>query len=322
MPTQTSPELLMEWYASMVNIREFESRVMELFSGNHVRGSTHLASGQEAVAVGAAAALIDGDKTFCTYRGHHHCLARGMDEYAAMAEILGRSDGVCGGRGGSMHLTDTSKGLYGSYAIVGAQIPIAVGSAWSSQLRETDEVTTVFFGDGTTTIGAFHEAIGLAAIWKLPIVFICENNLYSEYSPTDTVVPVEHAAADRAPAYGIPGVVVDGNDVQAVHDVVAEAVKRARAGDGPTIVEAKTYRRGGHSRADPGLYRPDEEVAHWLARDPIVLLGRVLVESGVTQERLDELSAQIIGSYDAIIERALASPEPLVEELLTNVYAS
>lgn len=322
MSKETSSEVLLEWYATMVNIREFESRVMGLFSGNHVRGTTHLASGQEAVAVGAAAALVEGDKTFCTYRGHHHCLARGMDEFAAMAEILGRSEGVCGGRGGSMHLTDTSKGLYGSYAIVGSQIPIAVGSAWSSQLRETTEVTTVFFGDGTTTIGAFHEAIGLAAVWDLPIVFICENNLYSEYSRIDTVVSVENAAADRAPAYGIPGVVVDGNDVAAVHQVVKKAVKRARAGDGPTIVEARTYRQGGHSRADPGLYRPKEEVEYWLSRDPIILLGKVLTESGVSEERLKDLSAQIVSSYDSIVERALASPEPTIDELHNHVYAS
>ncbi len=322
MAVDVSTEQLQQWHAAMVDIREFESRVMDLFTRGLVRGTTHLAIGQEAVAVGAASVLRDGDKTLCTYRGHHHCLARGMDPYAAMAEILGRADGCCGGRGGSMHLTDTSKGLYGAYAIVGAQIPIAVGCAWSSQLRETDEVTTVFFGDGTTPIGAFHEGVGLAATWGLPVIFICENNLYSEYSPTHTVVPVADAAADRASAYAIPGVVVDGNDVVAVHETVSDAVERARAGNGPTIIEAKTYRHGGHSRADPATYRPEEEVAEWLSRDPIDAIERLLAERGVAQTELDDARRGIVRRYDQIVERALAAPEPSNEELFTHTYAS
>ncbi len=322
MSAEVSTNRLRAWHLAMLEIREFESRVMDLFTRNLVRGTTHLAIGQEAVAVGSAGVLRDGDKTLCTYRGHHHCLARGMDAYAGMAEILGRSDGCCGGRGGSMHLTDTSKGLYGAYAIVGAQIPIAVGCAWSSQVRGTDEVTTVFFGDGTTPIGAFHEGVGLAATWKLPVVFICENNLYSEYSPIHTVVPVINAAADRASGYAIPGMVVDGNDVVLVHEVVGAAVERARAGEGPSIVEAKTYRHGGHSRADPATYRPAEEVAEWMSRDPIDAVAKLLIERGVTTSELERLQADVVERYDEIVERALAAPEPSVEELFDNTYAS
>ena len=322
MSAEVSTNQLRAWHLAMLEIREFESRVMDLFTRNLVRGTTHLAIGQEAVAVGSAGVLRDGDKTLCTYRGHHHCLARGMDAYAGMAEILGRSDGCCGGRGGSMHLTDTSKGLYGAYAIVGSQIPIAVGCAWSSQVRGTDEVTTVFFGDGTTPIGAFHEGVGLAATWKLPVVFICENNLYSEYSPIHTVVPVINAAADRASGYAIPGMVVDGNDVVAVHEVVGAAVERARSGEGPSIVEAKTYRHGGHSRADPATYRPAEEVAEWMSRDPIDAVAKLLIERGVTASELERLQADVVERYDEIVERALAAPEPSVEELFDNTYAS
>lgn len=314
-------ETLLRWYRDMYAIRRFEQLVQQLFTDNLVRGSTHLANGQEAVAVGAAAALRPDDRILATYRGHHHCLARGMSPEGAFAEILGRATGVCGGKGGSMHLTDVSRGVYGSYAIVGAHLPIAVGSAWSSLIQGTDEVTVCFFGDGTTTIGAFHEALNLASLWKLPVVFVCENNRYSEYTAIDDVSPVPHAAADRAPAYAMRAAIVDGNDVLAVHEVVGEAVARARAGEGPTLIEAETYRHSGHSRADPATYRPKEEVEAWLARDPLLHLASRLEAEGVATSALDDLRAAVDDELRAALDAALAAPEPAPEALFTDVYA-
>lgn len=302
-------------YRSMVFIRAFENAVQALFARGLVRGSTHLATGQEAVAVGVGDTLEPDDLVFAMYRGHHHCLARGMDAAAAFAEILGRATGVCGGKGGSMHLTDVGKGVMGSYAVVGAHLPIAVGAAWAAQLRGTGQVVACFFGDGTTTIGAFHEAVNMAAVWRLPVVFVCENNLYSEYTPIHEVVPVEHPAADRATAYGIEGVLIDGNDVLAVRDAAATLVERARSGGGPSILEAQTYRQGGHSRSDPGTYRPAEEVEHWLARDPVVRLAREIGDISPIDE---EVSAQI----DAALEEALAAPPPPDDALFMDVFAA
>jgi TPP-dependent pyruvate/acetoin dehydrogenase alpha subunit len=318
---QTDKSTLLGWYGDMELIRGFEERVQKLFSDNLVRGSTHLANGQEAVAVGVAAALQQGDQVLCTYRGHHHCLARGMSAEGAFAEILGRASGVCKGKGGSMHLTDVSKGLLGSYAIVGAHLPIAVGCAWSAHIRGTSEVTVCFFGDGTTTIGAFHEALNLASLWKLPVIFVCENNLYSEYTAIHQAVPVEHPAYDRAPAYAIEAERVDGNDILAVFEVATRAVGRARAGDGPTLIEAETYRHSGHSRADPGAYRPREEVEAWLARDPIPALRQVLLDRGASVQELDLLQQQIGTELDHALQAALAAPEPDLRELYTDAYA-
>lgn len=302
---------------SMLVIRGFEQRMQPLFTEGLVRGSTHLANGQEAVAVGAVAALDPTDPLFCTYRGHHHCLARGMPPEEAFAEILGRRTGCCRGKGGSMHLTDVSRGLYGSYAIVGAHIPIAVGSAWASHILQDGKVTCCFFGDGTTTIGAFHEALNLAATWKLPVIFVCENNLYSEYSPISTVVPVTHPAADRASAYGLSRIIVDGNDVSAVRDAVALARNLALQGGGPSLIEAKTYRQGGHSRADPGKYRPEEEVQHWMGRDPIDSLRANLDLSAADYGALCESVDQ---ELDAALNSAKQAPEPELDELMTDVW--
>lgn len=302
---------------SMLLIRGFENRLQTLFSDGLVRGTTHLANGQEAVAVGATEALDQLDPVFCTYRGHHHCLARGMPPYEAFAEILGRSTGCCGGKGGSMHLTDVSRGLYGSYAIVGAHIPIAVGSAWASHILADGKVTCCFFGDGTTTIGAFHEALNMAATWRLPIVFVCENNLYSEYSRISTVVPVVHPAADRASAYGLDSVIIDGNDLDDVRQAVASARERALAGGGPTLIEAKTYRQGGHSRADPATYRPQDEVREWLARDPIELLRNKLALSA---SAYDSLRRSVDEELEAALESAKSAPEPDLEQLFTDVW--
>jgi acetoin:2,6-dichlorophenolindophenol oxidoreductase subunit alpha len=280
-------------YRTLQQLRQFGKRAHDLFLQNLVKGTTHLSLGQEAVATGFGTAMKPDDYTFATYRGHGHALARGMDPGAAMAELLGRENGVLGGKGGSMHLTDASKGMMGSYAIIGAHLTIANGAAWSAQMRGSDQVAVAFFGDGTTNIGAFHEALNMAAVWKLPVVFVCENNLYMEYTPIDVVTPVENPAVDRAAAYGIRATLVDGNDPDAVYLVAKDALDRARAGEGPSIVEAVTYRSGGHSRADPGKYRPAVEVEAWKERDPIPMYRARLQSLGVPDDELDSIAEQV-----------------------------
>lgn len=308
-------------YGSMVRARYFEKRAYDLFLQGLVKGTTHLGLGQEAVAAGFAHAMQPGDLTYCTYRGHNHTLLRGAPMDALMGELLGRENGICGGKGGSMHLTDVTKGAMGSYAIVGAHLPIAAGAAWASQLRGTGQVSVCFFGDGTTNIGAFHEAVNIAAVWNLPVVFVCENNLYMEYTAIGEVIPVEHPAADRAPAYGLEGIIVDGNDVEAVFAVAEEELARCRGGGGPSLIEAKTYRHGGHSRADPGDYRPDDEVAEWLKRDPIVLYRAKLEEIGVATEELDRIEATATAEVDAATEASKAAAVPGPETLMRQLWA-
>src|SRR5918999_2737788 len=269
--TMTTADLdtRLDIYRMMQQGRQFEKRAQDLFLEGLVKGTSHLGIGQEAVAAGFAAALESDDLVFCTYRGHVHTLLRGAPMAALMAELLGRATGICGGKGGSMHLTDVSHGAMGSYAIVGAHMPIAAGAAWAAQARDTGQVVVCFFGDGTTNIGAFHESLNLAVVWELPVVYVCENNLYMEYTPIRSVTAVENPAADRASAYGLEPILVDGNDADEMYDVALRTVDRARSGDGPSLVEARTYRHGGHSRADPAKYRPEDEVAEWIARDPI-----------------------------------------------------
>lgn len=314
-------EQMIDFYRQMVLIRRFEDKVHDLFMQNLVRGSTHLATGQEAVAVGAAGALRPDDYTLCTYRGHSHVLARGVPVEAAMAEILGRRTGLCRGKGGSMHLTDVDRGVLGSYAIVGAHIPIAAGCAWSAKLRDSKQVTLCFFGEGTTNIGAFHEGTNLAATWKLPVVYICENNLYAEYTPIGKTTLAEHPAADRAQANGMPATIVDGNDVLSVYDTVAAAVARARNGEGPTLIEAMTYRHKGHSRTDPAKYRPEAEVEQWLKRDPIPSFRARLIEMGILSGKdCDALDAEITALIEQVTQAAIDAPEAPVEEAFTNVF--
>jgi pyruvate dehydrogenase E1 component alpha subunit len=308
-------------YSSMVRARFFEKRAYDLFLQGLLKGTTHLGLGQEAVAAGFAEAMQPEDMTFCTYRGHNHTLLRGAPMGALMGELLGRANGICGGKGGSMHLTDVTKFAMGSYAIVGAHLPVAAGAAWAAQLRGTDQVSVCFFGDGTTNIGAFHEAVNMAAVWKLPVVFVCENNLYMEYTPISDVTPVEHPAADRASAYGLEGIIVDGNDADAVYELARTVIAAARQGDGPALVEAKTYRHGGHSRADPGKYRPDEEVAEWMARDPIILYRERLESLGIGPEALDEIESAATREVDEATETTRSTPPPGPETLATNVWA-
>jgi len=312
---------LLDMLQRMVEIRAFEDEVMKLFNRNLVRASTHLCQGQEAVSVGACSALESGDTMTCTYRGHGAVLAMGAPLDRAFGEILGREKGLCAGRGGSMHLADLSVGAQGSFAVVGAQLPFACGAAFAAQTLGTGSVALTFFGDGTTNIGAFHEAMNLAAIWKLPVLFVCENNLYGEYSPIASTTPVTELVR-RAESYAMPGVRVDGNDVLAVRAAAAEARARALSGAGPTMIEALTYRYMGHSRSDPGAYRPPGELDRWKGNDPIdnfegALDGRPDIDG-------DDLAGARERGRVAVaeaLERALSWPEPAPESRFDHVWA-
>ena len=317
------PDLVrrLELYRVMVECRKFEVRAQELFFEGLVLGTTHLGVGQEAVAAGFGGALRADDYTFATYRGHNHALARGTDMGGLYAELFGRATGLMGGKGGSMHITSAANQMMGSYAIVGAHLPIALGAAWSAQYRKSGQVTVCFFGDGTTNIGAFHEALNMAAVWKAPVVFVCENNQYMEYTPIGAVTAVARPAADRASAYGLEAIVVDGNDVDAVFEVAARVVERARAGEGPSLVEALTYRHGGHSRADPGKYRPDDEVKAWLARDPIANYRARLLEGGSDAATLDAIEAAAAQMVAVAEAAARSAPEPSIDVIETQVWA-
>ncbi|MEV4789008.1 thiamine pyrophosphate-dependent dehydrogenase E1 component subunit alpha [Streptomyces tuirus] len=312
---------LLDRYERMAVIRRTEKAAHDLFLQGLVKGTTHLAAGQEAIAVGASAALRPDDYVFATYRGHHHALARGATPEECLAELMSRATGLCGAKGGSMHLTKAATGMLGSYAIVGAHLPMAVGAAWSARLRGTEQLAVAFFGDGATNIGAFHESLNLAAVWRLPVLFVCENNLYMEYTPIADVTAVPRPAADRAPAHGIPGEVVDGNDVVAVEEAVGRLARRARAGDGPAVLEAETYRHFGHSRADPAAYRPAEEVERWLKHDPLDLARGRLAELGVGAETLAEADERARAVVERAVAAAKAAPPPDPREALTDVWA-
>jgi len=320
MAISTSDELL-GMYKRMAVIRRTEKVAYDLFLAGLVKGTTHLATGHEAVAVGASAALRPDDYVFATYRGHHHAIARGASPEACLAELMQKATGLCKAKGGSMHLTYAEGNMLGSYAIVGAHLPMAVGAAWSATLRGTGQVAVAFFGDGATNIGAFHEALNLAAVWKLPAIFVCENNLYMEYTPIGAVTAVANPAADRAAAYDLPADVIDGNDVLVVRDHVAAAAERARSGGGPTVLEARTYRHFGHSRTDPAKYRPAEEVAQWMARDPLIVARERLAADGAAEADVraaDETAAKIVAEA---VAAAKAAPEADLAEALVDVWA-
>ncbi len=309
------------WYARMVEIRMFEEKVQQLFQQGLIQGTTHLCQGQEAVSVGAVAAMRDDDVLTNTYRGHGQALARGMLPETAFAELMGRSTGGSGGVGGSMHLVDFSMGNIGSNAIVGAGLPIAVGAAMAFKLRGEDRVALTFFGDGATNIGTFHEALNMAAVWSAPIVFIIENNLYGEYTPIRMTTPLDDLAT-RAVPYAMPGTIVDGQDVWAVRDAVAVAITRARRGDGPSLLEMKTYRYCGHSRSDPAKYRPDGELEQWKARDPIELLAaRLVADHLATATDLASTNTDRQQMIDDAADRAQAAPYPRLEDTASYVYA-
>jgi pyruvate dehydrogenase E1 component alpha subunit len=302
-------------------IRLTEKAAHDLFMSGLVKGTTHLAAGQEAVAVGTSAALRPDDYVFATYRGHHHAMARGATAEECLAELMSKATGLCKAKGGSMHLTKADRGMLGSYAIVGSHLPMAVGAAWSARLRRSGQVAVAFFGDGATNIGAFHEALNLAAVWTLPVLFVCENNLYMEYTPIASVTAVENPAADRAQAYGIPAEIIDGNDVVAVQDAATRAVIRARDGQGPSVVEAQTYRHFGHSRADPAKYRPAEEVERWLKHDPLDVARARLESLGVEPAAIARVDEEATAEVAAAVDAAKNAPDPDPAEAFTDVWA-
>jgi pyruvate dehydrogenase E1 component alpha subunit len=316
-----SSEQRVEWYRQMVLIRAFEDRVQELFLAGKIEGTTHLCQGQEAVSVGAVAAMEPGDVQSNTYRGHGEALALGMDPAVAMAELMGKATGGSKGLGGSMHLIDTDKGNIGANAIVGAGMPIAVGAGLAFKLRGDPNVALTFMGDGATNIGTFHESLNMAATWGAPVVFVLSNNLYGEYSPVRMTTPLDDLA-ERARAYDMPGIIVDGQDVDTVYAAVTEAVARARAGEGPTLLEMKTYRYRGHSRSDPAKYRPDGELEEWQARDPITILGeRLIAEGAMTADQQAAVATAAAAQVDAAVESATAAPTLSFEEARGYVYA-
>ena len=313
-------ERLVEMYKKLLQIRHFEEKVFELYGQNMVPGTIHLYTGQEAVAVGVCSALKQGDYITSTHRGHGHCIAKGADMKRVMAEILGRKTGYCKGKGGSMHIADFSIGMLGATAVVGAGLPIATGAALSVKLRKTDQVVACFFGDGASNQGTFHESLNMAAIWRLPVLFVCENNLYAMGTRQTRVMLIENIA-ERAAAYGMPGITVDGNDVLAVYQAAKEAVERARKGEGPTLLECKTYRHRGHSRMDPAKYRPKEEVEEWLKKDAIKRFRSKLMEMNVLSENeADEIERTIVSDVEKAVKFALDSPYPAPEEALEDVY--
>ncbi len=288
-------EELLSLYEQMAVIRLTEKAAHEAFLTGLVKGTTHLAAGHEAVAVGASAGLRRGDYVFATYRGHHHAIARGATPAECLAELMSKGTGLCK--------------------------PIAAGAAWSARLRGSGQVAVAFFGDGATNIGAFHEALNLSAVWALPVLFICENNLYMEYTPIGDVTAVEHPAAGRAPGYGIPAEVIDGNDVVVVRDAVTAAAERARAGGGPTVIEALTYRHFGHSRTDPGAYRPAAEVEEWLRRDPLELARARLQAAGLAAELVTAADQRAERVVAEAVAAAKAAPGPDPGDALTDVWA-
>src|SRR2546423_9037860 len=296
-------------------MRYFEKRAYDLFMQNLVKGTSHLSLGQEAIAAGFGVAMRPTDWTFATYRGHAHTLARGAPMVGVLGELMGRRCGLMGGKGGSMHLTSVQHGVMGSYAIVGAHLPVAAGAAWSAQYRGTDQVAVCFFGDGTTNIGAFHEALNLAVVWTLPVVFVCENNQYMEYTPIRSVTAVEHPAADRASAYGLEPILVDGNDADVMYETARQTINKARHGGGPSLIEALTYRHGGHSRADPATYRPDAEVREWLSRDPVKRYRERLLAAGLSEAEVNEIDIRAQHKVDAATEEARKGAPARVDEV-------
>jgi TPP-dependent pyruvate/acetoin dehydrogenase alpha subunit len=321
--TQDEPSaasLGQQLFSIMALIRAFETRVAELYRDGDIPGFVHTSLGQEAVAAGVGAALEEDDYLSTTHRGHGHCLAKGVDVDGMMAELFARADGLCHGKGGSMHVADPSRGVLGANAIVGASMPLAVGAGLSSKLRGQGRVAVAFFGEGAVNQGAFHEALNLAAIWDLPVLFVCENNLYAEFTDSRRMTRVP-SVADRTAAYGVEASVVDGNDVEAVHAAASAAAVRCREGSGPVLLEAETYRWHGHYEGDAQPYKPDDESATWREQDPLVLQTRRLVERGeATDAELDRIRTAAAERVDSAIERARALPAPDLEEAFAHVF--
>jgi pyruvate dehydrogenase E1 component alpha subunit len=304
----------------MVLIREFEDRVKFLFLEGIMPGTIHQCQGQEASAVGVCAALNADDVITSTHRPDGHCIAKGLDVASMMAELFGKSTGCCKGKGGSMHMGDLSKGIVPAVAIVGGGLPIATGIALSFKMRGQRRVAAAFMGDGATNEGTFHESLNMASVWDLPAVFVVENNLYAASTSVKLSMKVEHVS-ERACAYGIPGVTIDGNDVLAVYEAAREAVERARAGKGPTLLELLTYRITGHSRRDPGLYQPEEERKQAVANEPIGrFAGWLMAQGSADQASLDEIRAGVKAEIEAAVEKAMADPAPAPEDTLEDMF--
>ncbi|SHJ10418.1 pyruvate dehydrogenase (acetyl-transferring) E1 component subunit alpha [Desulfofundulus thermosubterraneus] len=313
-------EEMLDMYRKMLLIREFEETVANLFSQGQIPGFVHLYVGEEAVAVGVCSNLGDKDYIASTHRGHGHGIARGASVEKMMAEIFGKIDGYCKGKGGSMHIAAVELGFLGANGIVGAGLPLAAGAAFANKYLKNGGVAVCFFGDGASNRATFHEALNLASIWKLPVIFVCENNMYGISMSQERHQNINDIA-DRAVAYGIPGVSVDGNDVMAVYEAAAEAIKRARAGEGPTLIECKTYRFRGHFEGDACVYRSEEEVNEWKKKCPIQRFGTSLLEMNIaSREELDAISAEVKEQIKNAVEFARKSPYPDVSELTTDVY--
>jgi len=315
-----SNEKLIQMYRTMKRIREFETKAAELFAEGRIPGFVHLYIGEEAVATGVCANLKDSDYITSTHRGHGHIIAKGGDLKYMFAELFGRETGYCKGKGGSMHIADADRGILGANGIVGAGHNIAVGAGLSAKYRDTDQVCVCFFGDGSTNQGTFHEALNMASIWKLPVIFVCENNLYGISMHQSRHQAIQDVA-DRAVAYNMPGVVVDGNDVLAVYEAAKEAVDRARNGQGPTLIECKTYRHRGHFEGDPTVYRDEEEVKEWLQKDPIPRLVEFMLDNNVvTEEEIKKIDEEIAAEIEEAIKFAEESPFPPVEAAVEDIY--
>ncbi len=315
-----SQEKLLELYRKMVTIRVFEENTAELFAKGEIPGFVHLYVGEEATAVGVIAHLKDHDYIASTHRGHGHLIARGGDVKQMYAELFGRKTGYCKGKGGSMHIADLSLGFLGANGIVGAGLPLIAGAAFACKYRGDDGVAVCFFGDGASNRGTFHEALNMASIWKLPAIFVCENNMYAISLSQELHQNIDDVA-DRAAAYGLPGISVDGNDLFAVYEAAEEAVKRARNGDGPTLIESKTYRWRGHFEGDPVVYRTEEELQAWKKKDPIERAKKRMMETGVLTEEEDKaIWEEVRSEIQEGIEFAKNSPLPEEESLLEDVY--
>lgn len=321
--TKLTNEQILEMYRMMVKARLFEEKVVEIYAQGLMPGLAHLYIGEEAVAVGVCSAMEKGDYITSTHRGHGHCVAKGGDLKRMMAEIFGRSTGYCKGKGGSMHIVDVSLGILGANGIVGGGIPLATGAGLSSKVLKNQKITACFFGDGASNQGSFHESLNLASVWKLPVIYVCENNGYGI-----SVSQKKHQnikdIADRAAAYGIPGVVVDGNDVLAVFEAASLAVERARKGEGPTLIECKTYRWRGHHEGDAnrgGRYRSQEEILSWEKKCPIAKLEKQIESIGIGQDILNTISAEVEKELEEAVEFAKNSPLPDLSEITADVYA-
>lgn len=320
-PLSSSPELASRTLRTMWRIRRFEEAVDDLFARGLMHGTMHLSIGQEASATGVTSALRPDDFITSTHRGHGHTIGKGADLVRMMAELLAKETGYCRGRGGSMHIADVATGNLGANGIVAGGIPIATGAALAAQMRGTTQVVACFFGDGATNEGAFHEALNLASIWHLPVVFVCENNKYGMSFSTERSMAVEHVS-DRAAAYAMPGVTVDGNDVDAVFAAATEAVDRARRGEGPTLIETVTYRWKGHSKSDKNLYRTKDEIEEWKAKDPLIHFESVVLAAGtLTQEQIDQIRNEVREEIRDAVRVANAAPDADPATLADAVFA-